>query len=180
MTTKDYLAELKLALDNLDPKKITKLVGLITQAKTIFVCGNGGSAATASHLACDLNKSVLGKHPLTAKPKFRVICLNDNIPLLTAWGNDSDYKFVFSEQLRGLGQKGDLLIVISASGNSTNILETLKVARKLKLKSFGLLGFDGGQTKQMADDAIVVDSFNYGPVEDVHLVINHLLTEALK
>lgn len=181
MTPSEYLLELSKVLKTLDLQKVTRLTNLIRKSRgTIFVCGNGGSAATASHLAADLNKTVLGKKPLTAKPKFRIFCLNDSIPLMTAWGNDTEYKHIFSQQLRNLGRPGDLLIVLSASGNSPNILEAVRLAKRLKIKTFGLLGFGGGKAKSLLDDCLVVNSDNYGPVEDTHLIINHLVTDELK
>lgn len=147
------------------------------QDKQVFIAGNGGSAATASHMACDLAKTVLNK-PVGVQPKrFKVIALTDNVPLITAWANDAGYETVFSEQLRNLATSGDLLIVITARGNSPNIVEVVKAAKDLGLQSAGLLGFDGGIVKDLLDSCVVVKSNNYGHVEDAHMILAHLITE---
>ncbi len=142
---------------------------------TIFIFGNGGSAATASHLATDLAKIT----PPGA-PRFRVMSLNDNAAQLTALANDLSYVHVFAEQLRGLGRPGDAAIVISGSGNSPNVLEALRVARAGGLITVGLLGFNGGQARGLVDLAIIVDSAEYGPIEDAHLIIAHAVATALR
>jgi D-sedoheptulose 7-phosphate isomerase len=133
----------------------------------IFVCGNGGSAATASHFACDLLKTA---------GDFRVVALTDNSATLTAYANDLGYEAVFAQQLRALSQPGDLLVAISASGDSHNILTALLYASAHGLQAVGLLGFDGGEAKGLCDTAVVVPSNNYGQVEDVHLAICHSIT----
>jgi D-sedoheptulose 7-phosphate isomerase len=112
--------------------------------------------------------------------RFRAIALTDNMPLITAWGNDSSYELVFAEQLRNLAHNDDLLVVITGSGNSTNIVEAVRVARQLGLSTIGLLGFEGGVVKGMLDHSIVVASNNYGYIEDAHMVLNHLVTEYFK
>jgi D-sedoheptulose 7-phosphate isomerase len=179
-----YLAELKKAIDGLEKEKILKLVekvqSLIGTKRTFFVCGNGGSAATSSHIACDFGKTVLGKNPREKNKRLKVISLNDCIPTMTAWGNDEGYEYIFSEQLRSLGSKGDFLLVITGSGNSSNILNIIETAKNLGIETFGLLGFSGGKAKDMLDDYLIVDSDNYGIIEDVHGIVNHLMTDCLK
>jgi len=180
----EYLQKLIRVLNNLDLKKIEqlkqKIQSMINTGETFFVCGNGGSAATASHMACDLGKTILGKKPRDNKKRLRVISLNDNIPLLTAWGNDEGYQYVFSEVLKNLAKKDDFLLVITGSGNSANILEAVKEAKTIGIETFGLLGFDGGKAKNMLDNYLLVESDDYGLVEDAHAIINHLLTDYFK
>jgi D-sedoheptulose 7-phosphate isomerase len=143
----------------------------------VLVAGNGGSASTASHLACDLGKTVLGAEPSSRTSRFRVVSLADNVALLTAWANDIGYDSVFAEQVKTLGRSGDVLIAVSASGNSPNVLSALAAARERNVATIGLLGFDGGAAKALSDEAIIVPCDNYGHVESAHLVICHLLTD---
>lgn len=179
-----YLGELDKILKTVDQGKLVQLIqkieALVGTGKTLFICGNGGSAATSSHMACDLGKTILGENPRENNKRLRTICLNDCIPMMTAWGNDEGYQHIFSEQLRNLGAKGDLLIIITGSGNSPNILEAIKTAKEMKIETFGLLGFQGGQAKGLLDDYLLVESENYGIVEDIHGIINHLVTDSLK
>lgn len=146
----------------------------------VFVAGNGGSASTATHIACDLGKTVLGADPRARASRFRVVSLADNVALLTAWANDHGYETVFAEQVRMLGKTGDVLLVISASGNSENIVEAIAAARELGLGTIGLLGCDGGKVREMVDHAVLVPCHDYGHVESAHLVLGHLLTHWLR
>jgi D-sedoheptulose 7-phosphate isomerase len=146
----------------------------------VLVAGNGGSASTASHLACDLGKTVLGANPTARASRFRVVSLADNVAVLTAWANDEGYETVFAEQVKMLGRPGDVLIVISASGNSPNIIAAVHAAHERGLETIGLLGYDGGAAKHLVDDAIVIACHDYGHVESAHLVLGHLLTEWFK
>jgi D-sedoheptulose 7-phosphate isomerase len=181
--TKEYVAGLKTVLDNLPVAELDRVAELIEDAhaarRQIFVIGNGGSAATASHMMNDLCKGTLGHKGDAAWPRFRVIALTDNVPLMTAWANDTDYDRVFSEPLRNLAVVGDLLIAISASGNSPNIVAAVEAARELGVKVIGLAGFGGGKLAQMADVCVTVPSNEYGPVEDVHMILDHILTSYL-
>ena len=145
----------------------------------ILIAGNGGSASTASHFACDLAKTVLGAKPELRTSRFRAISLADNIALLTAWANDVSYEAVFAEQVKMLGRPGDVLCVISASGSSANVVEAVITARAQGLHTIGFLGFDGGRLAELVDDAVIVPSDDYGHVESVHLVLGHLLTRWL-
>lgn len=182
--TSSYIKLLIDIYQKVENKKInllkTKIKDFIGQDKTLFVCGNGGSAATASHMCCDLSKTILKKNPRQNTNRIRVICLNDNIPIMTAWGNDEGYQYIFSEQLKNLGRKGDLLFIITGSGNSANILEVIKTAKEKNIETFGLLGFNGGKAKDLLDDYILVESNDYGIIEDIHGSINHLITDYLK
>ena len=144
---------------------------------TVFIAGNGGSAATASHMATDL---MLGSQ--LVDPPLRVIALTDNQAIITATGNDLNFDQIFSRQLSRLAQPGDLLITVSASGNSPNILACIDIAKTMNLTTIGFTGFDGGELATMVDLLIHVPTRKgaYGPVEDVHLAVNHMITERLK
>jgi len=166
-------------MDALD-RATMMLIDAFEHDKTVFVTGNGGSAATASHLACDFGKTTLGKKPKDSVKRFRAISIPDNVPLLTAYGNDVSYEDVFGEALLNLARPGDLLIVITASGNSPNIIRILEAAKTINVKTIGFLGFKGGKAKSMVDVAIVAESENYGVIEDSHSVFMHMLTEHLK
>jgi D-sedoheptulose 7-phosphate isomerase len=141
--------------------------------KQVFVLGNGGSASTASHMAADLAKNTIGPN----MHRFRIMSLNDNTATLTALANDMGYENVFSEQLISLIRPGDLLVVISGSGNSENVLRAMRLAREQCAEVAALLGFGGGAAAGLADFPIIVDSDHYGVVEDIHLVVNHILVE---
>jgi D-sedoheptulose 7-phosphate isomerase len=180
----DYTTGFTSVIESIDPADIERLVTLVRSAfdegRKVFVAGNGGSAATASHMACDLAKTTLGKAKRLPARRIRALALSDNVPLITAWGNDVGYDCVFAEQLRNLAEPADLLIVISASGNSPNIVEAVKVAREIGLRTVALLGFDGGAVRSLVDHAVVVHSSHFGYVEDAHSVISHLVTDLLK
>lgn len=175
-----YRAGLAAALAALPVDAVADLIAELAAAhaagRRVFLAGNGGSAATASHLACDLAKTTLGPPGGPPARRFRALALTDNVPLLTAWGNDVGYEAVFAEQLRNLAEPGDLLVVVSASGNSPNILAALAAARALGLRTAGLLGFGGGAAAGLADVAVVVPGDQYGYVEDLHLALGHLVT----
>ncbi|MFZ5424779.1 MAG: SIS domain-containing protein [Patescibacteria group bacterium] len=180
-----YIKGLKTQLDTISPEKVESLVQMMLSTAdncgTIYIAGNGGSAATSSHFVCDIKKTVLGKAPKRVKKgRFKVVSLNDNIPLLTAWANDSSYDDVFSEPLLNFAEVDDLFIVITGSGNSKNIVKAVKTAKKLKVKTFGLLGFNGGLCKDLLDDHITIPSNNYGHIEDAHMILVHLVTDYLK
>jgi D-sedoheptulose 7-phosphate isomerase len=145
------------------------------EGRTIFIAGNGGSASTASHFALDLQKAGGSSTVMT-----RALSLSDNMGLITAWGNDTSFDQVFVEQLRRVGQPGDVLVVVSVSGNSPNLLEALDWARSNKMGTLGLLGKDGGKALASVDSAVVVPSDDYGWVESAHLALHHILTYALR
>ena len=142
---------------------------------TIIVCGNGGSAATASHFACDLAKWTV----VSGKRRLRALALTDNIPVMTAWSNDTAYERVFVEQLMSLYRPGDTLVAISGSGNSPNVLRAVEWANGQELPSVGLTGFDGGKLASLARHAVVVASHFMPEVEDVHSAICHGLAVSL-
>lgn len=143
---------------------------------TIFVLGNGGSAATASHFACDLSK---GTRTPGVQP-FRVIPLTDNMPLVTAWANDTGYDRIFAEQLTALVRPGDVLVIISASGNSPNILAAAEVARLARATTISMTGRTGGRVGRVSDLTIRTPSDSIEMVEDAHMVIAHSICVALR
>lgn len=145
--------------------------------RSIFIVGNGGSAATASHMATDL---MFGSQ--LTDPPLRVIALTDNQAIITATGNDLNYSQVFARQLSALARQGDVIIAVSASGNSPNILSCIDTAKKLKMITIGFTGFDGGRLAKIVDFPVHVATRNgaYGPVEDAHLAINHMIVEWLR
>jgi D-sedoheptulose 7-phosphate isomerase len=173
----DYLNRLRRVIDALPHADLMELGEMLFRAyqnqKQVLTLGNGGSASTASHMAADLGKNTIEAN----MRRFRIISLNDNMSLLTALANDVGYENVFSEQLKNLVRAGDLLIVISASGNSPNVLSAIRCAQERSAQVAGLLGFGGGEAARLVDLPIVVPSSHYGVVEDAHLVINHVLVE---
>ena len=180
---KDYLSGLKDILDRLPLQPLDDIIRAIEQARDegrqIFVIGNGGSAATASHMMNDLCKGTLGHKGDAPWPRLRVIALTDNVSLMTAWANDTDFNHIFSEPLKNLAQRGDLLVAISASGNSPNIIAAVEAAKQIGVTVLGLTGFGGGKLAKMADVSLVVPSDGYGPVEDVHMILDHIITSYL-
>ena len=170
-----YLAGLRACIDEVEKQGISCVAEAIYMAykkrKTIYVFGNGGSSATASHMVCDLRKIAAG----TIKPRIKAFCLSDNNPLLTAISNDLDYTSVFREQLIGQVGPGDVAIGISASGNSPNVLAAIAYAKERGAVTVGFIGFGGGRLKSMSDLNITISSHDYGPVEDMHLALEHLV-----
>jgi D-sedoheptulose 7-phosphate isomerase len=173
----NYLERLRSALVAIPPDQVEEFSGRLYRAykdgRQVFVLGNGGSASTASHMAADLGKNTIGPN----MRRFRILSLNDNVPLMTALANDLGYHRVFAEQLVNLIRAGDVLVAISGSGNSPNVLRAIAYAREQCAQVVGLLGFGGGRAAELCDTAIVVDSEDYGVIEDAHLVLNHILVE---
>jgi D-sedoheptulose 7-phosphate isomerase len=143
--------------------------------RTLFMFGNGGSAALASHVACDLGKGTA----VSGKRRFRTVALTDNIPLITAWANDARYDDIFAEQLNNLVDAGDAVLAISGSGNSRNVLNALRVARQAGAVTVGLAGFAGGKMKELCDFCLVVPSDNMQIIEDLHVSITHSIYTSL-
>ena len=175
-----HIERLQRALDELSRENLEALGETLFRAyrddKQVFTVGNGGSSSTASHIAADLAKNTIGPN----MRRFRITSLNENAAIVTALANDLGYENVFVEQLVNLIRAGDVLVVVSASGNSPNILKAMRYARAQSAEVVGLLGFSGGQAAELADIAVVVPSDDYGVVEDVHLVINHILVDHFK
>jgi D-sedoheptulose 7-phosphate isomerase len=172
-----YLYELIDCFEELDPKLMEQVVmQLSKRGRTIFILGNGGSALTASHIALDLNKWSRVK----GFPNLRAVSLTDNVGTITAWANDVSSLSIFKEQLANLMRPGDLVIGISASGNSPNVLTAIDYAKANGATTIGLIGFGGGDLKDVVDLAIISSSKNYGVVEDFHMSLGHILAQFLK
>jgi D-sedoheptulose 7-phosphate isomerase len=139
------------------------------QGQRIFVCGNGGSSANASHFVNDMVKSTVKP----GMPRFKLICLSDNVPTLTAYANDESYEVIFAEPLSALAEPGDVMIALSGSGNSRNVLRAMDVAQAMGLVRVSLTGFDGGALKDHSDVCVVVPSDSIQVIEDARLVILH-------
>jgi D-sedoheptulose 7-phosphate isomerase len=172
--TAQYVSAIRQALDEISPTAVEEFVTLLVEATrtrgTIFLVGNGGSAATASHFACDLAKGTRS----AAGPQLRVVALTDNVPLITAWANDVAYEDVFAEQLRSLCGPGDILIAISASGMSPNILRAADVARQAGARVVALTG-GGGVLGPAANIWLRTPASCIEQVEDLHVILAHLV-----
>jgi D-sedoheptulose 7-phosphate isomerase len=174
-----YIERLKKVLDAIDGGAFAAMADAILEAYSrgahIFVMGNGGSGSTASHLACDINKGCC----IDLDKKFKTICLNDNMPTMLALANDLSYEAVFEEQLKNFFNSGDLVIGISGSGNSENVLRAVAYAKAHGGKTAGWSGFGGGRLASMVDLAFVVRSHDMQQVEDAHMVLAHMLMQAV-
>jgi len=170
-----YLDELDATLRALPHQQIASIIDAIRDVRDrdaqVFVVGNGGSAATASHFAVDLGKGA----SLNAERRFRVLSLTDNVPWITALGNDLSYEDVFVEQLKNFARPGDLLLAISGSGNSENVLRAVRYANSIGCRTIGLAGFAGGRLREQAQECLVVRSDHMGRIEDGHFVVQHLI-----
>ncbi|MDP3024963.1 MAG: SIS domain-containing protein [candidate division Zixibacteria bacterium] len=185
-----YLEDMKEIIGKLSREKIDRIVELLFSAwkegRTIFVMGNGGSASTATHFACDLAKCTI----VEGKKRFRVICLNDNIPLMSALVNDNGFDNLFSEQLKNLMQEKDYLVAFSVHGGSgkdkaglwsQNLLKAMVLAKEeCKATLIGFSGFDGGAMKDVADECLVIPANSTPQVESFHLAMEHLITNCLR
>jgi D-sedoheptulose 7-phosphate isomerase len=176
----DYISTLQLTMDQLPRQRIADVIDLLQQARRmgrqVFILGNGGSASTASHFACDLAKNTRQE----GLPHFRVIGLTDNMAMFSALANDEGYENVFSEQLASLVRPGDIVIAISASGNSKNVINAVEASHRFEATVIGFTGFDGGRLMQLADINIHVNSNIIEHVEDIHLMLEHLMVKTIK
>jgi len=176
----DYLQGLRSCLDEIAEKDVIEIVDIIMKAcsdgKKVIFMGNGGSATTASHFARDISIGTAKE----GKPRVRAISLADSIAAITSLANDVGYSSVFKEQLIGQLDRGDVVIGISASGNSPNVLEAMEYARSEGAITVGFIGFGGGKLKELVDKSIVLSSRDYGQVEDTHLVLDHIFTCLVK
>jgi D-sedoheptulose 7-phosphate isomerase len=175
----EYLEELKVLLDTFPHDRFEEVASALLSAyvdeKQIFIMGNGGSGSTASHFACDINKGCC----VNVDKKFKVICLNDNIPTMLAYANDLSYEKVFVEQLKNFLKPGDVVIGISGSGNSENVIQALLYAKEGSAKTIGFTGFDGGKLAGIADIPLVASINDMQKVEDVHMIVVHMLMQYL-
>lgn len=176
----DYISTLQLTMDQLPRQTISDVIDLLQQARRkgsqVFVLGNGGSASTASHFACDLAKNTRQE----GLSHFRVIGLTDNMAMFSALANDEGYENVFSEQLASLVRPADIVIAISASGNSKNVINAVEASHRFEATVVGFTGFDGGRLRQLADLNIHVNSDIIEHVEDIHLMLEHLIVKTIK
>ena len=176
----EYITEIKASLDRLPVHQVQHVVDTIISAwqrnQQIFIIGNGGSASTASHMACDLSKNTAN----VDAPRLRVMSLNDNMALFSAYSNDNGYENVFAEQLKNFVNRGDILVAISASGNSKNILKAIRLANSMGAITIGWSGYDGGELAQIAQIPLVVPSHNIERIEDIHLMLEHMVTVAVR
>ena len=175
-----YLAELKEAYESFPTSELAQLAGVLRalpENATLYVIGNGGSAATAAHMATDL-----GVGSLSRSNPVRCISLVENTGVLTATGNDMDFSSIFKQQLKLLGRRGDILICISASGNSTNLIDAVLEAKNLGIFTVAITGFDGGQLRNICDINLHTPTRigSYGVVEDIHSTVSHVLTEVIR
>lgn len=179
LTPRDYFSLCSKTFESLDLESIETLARQIHTAwldgHFIFICGNGGSGANASHFCEDLGKSTLDPEDFNNDdmPRLKVLSLTDNTPYILAWGNDEGFERIFVEQLKNFASPGDMLISISGSGNSPNVLRAVEWANSHQLTTWGVTGFDGGQLQQLANHNLHVDSDDMGLVESVHLVAFH-------
>ncbi len=175
-----YLRRLEQTVRSMPRDQIWAVIEVLLQAwregRHIFICGNGGSAATASHMANDLNKLTI----VPGKPRMKTIALTDNVPLMTAWGNDTAYENIFVEQLLNFLEPGDVVIGISTSGNSKNVLRALEEARRYGAVTVGFTGHDGGRLKELADYCIFIPDDHIGRQEDAHMILDHVIANTLR
>lgn len=176
----NHLVELRDALSLLDQETVAlvgqELIRCYDRDATLYLLGNGGSAATASHFACDLTKGTRQE----GLRRFRAIALTDNVPLLTAWGNDASFDLVFAEQLAALLRPGDAVLAITASGNSPNVLEAIETARRAGARAIAWTGATGGKVADLAELVVRVPARTIEQVEDGHMVLAHALTVYLR
>lgn len=184
MTTRNfilqYLGTIEGILRGVDPGKLEKIIDVIYDAyrkdRTIFLMGNGGGAATAMHFTCDLNKTAI----VPGRRRMRAVSLSDNVSLVTAWANDTNYTNIFGEQLVNFARTGDLVIGFTASGMSQNIVNGIALANELGCETIAFVGFDGGSVGAIADHVLHIPSNSYQHIEDVHLTLCHVITNALQ
>ncbi|UUZ81374.1 SIS domain-containing protein [Paenibacillus sp. P26] len=175
-----YMNELTKALAKLDNSLAGDIVMTLAEAwqagKKIFILGNGGSASTSSHFACDLSKMTI----VPGLPRFKVIALTDNIPVMTAWANDTDYSEIFAQQLIPLAEPGDIVIGITGSGNSKNVLKAFEAAQAAGALTISLTGFQGGKVKALSNKCLIVPSDNMQVIEDAHSILTHAFSLQLR
>lgn len=170
-----YIEVEKKVLDSLSVEEINKVMNVMESArlsqKRIFICGNGGSASTASHLECDFNKGI----SYDQEVKYDIECLSDNVPMMMAIANDIGYDDIFVVPLRNKLKEGDIVIGISGSGNSENVIRALSYANEIGAETIAFTGYDGGKLRKLAKYNIHVAVDNMQITEDVHLVLNHMM-----
>lgn len=177
--SKNYTKKVEELINGLDSTTLEKVAKILWQAyqkrNKIFLIGNGGSAAIAAHMACDLSKTVKGHKGDGRWEGFKAISLTDNIPLITAWSNDVNYQDAYAQQLENLAAKNDILIAFSSSGSSPNIIRCAKVATRIGMQIISISGFGGGKLPKLADAAFTFGLKEYGPIEDIQHILSHIL-----
>jgi len=175
----NYIEQEIQILNKLDYSAVNEVINILEMAReresTVYICGNGGSAATASHFVCDFNKGI----SVEKEKKYNFICLNDNTPTILAIANDCGYEEIFVQQLRGKIKKGDILFCISGSGNSRNIIKAAEYAKSLGVVVIGATGYDGGLLYKLSDYHLHAPIEDMQIVEDIHLVFDHLMMRIL-
>ena len=183
LDVRPFLAKVSEELEKIEPAQVKALADAIfdcyEQRRIVFICGNGGSGSNASHFCEDLGKGTLRREDFTndAKKRLKVLSLTDNTPYILAWGNDEGFDRIFVEQLKNLAGPGDLLIAISGSGNSPNVLNAVEWANQHGLKTFGCTGFSGGKLKGLAQQNLHVALDDMGIVESIHLTVFHWVVD---
>ena len=174
-----YADRLSTILKDYDWEPVSVLAGAMARiwerGDQLFLCGNGGSAVAASHYITDWNKMIYTH----TKLKFNGICLSDNVGLITAYSNDLSYSEVFSEQVKNLLHEGDLLITLSGSGNSENVIRATMVANDMKVNTLAICGYDGGGLKQVSNNAVWIRSYDMQLCEDAQTVFGHMVMKSL-
>jgi D-sedoheptulose 7-phosphate isomerase len=175
-----YLTELEQMLRDVSQAHLQDILSLLEETyrngHRIFIMGNGGSAATASHFALDLAKNTI----MQGAPRLKAISLTDHVPLITAWSNDTAYEHIFEEQLANMIEPGDLVIGISTSGNSPNVINALNLAKKSRAATVGLLGAEGGRIKNIVDSYVLAPGQNIEQEEDAHMILTHIITRHMR
>jgi phosphoheptose isomerase len=175
-----YLGDISSLMSKISESSIENVLNILYKAyqedRQVFLFGNGGAAATSTHLACDLAKGAT--YP--DKRRFKVLSLSENISILTAWANDTDYTNIFGEQLKNFVHHEDVVIGLSASGMSPNVINALKIANEMGAITILLSGYDGGKAANEAQHTLVVPTKNIQQIEDVHLIISHILYTCLR
>jgi D-sedoheptulose 7-phosphate isomerase len=175
-----YFTELEQVLRDIAQMHLQEVLSLLEEAyrdgHRIFIMGNGGSAATASHFALDLAKNTI----TPGAPRLKAISLTDHVPLITAWSNDTAYEHIFEEQLANMVEPGDVVIGISTSGNSPNVINALNLAKKSRAATVALLGTKGGLIKNIVDAYILAPGHNIEQEEDVHMILAHVITRHMR
>jgi D-sedoheptulose 7-phosphate isomerase len=175
-----YFSELERMLQAISLSHLEQVLLLLEQAyqsgHRIFIMGNGGSAATASHFALDLSKNTIKQ----GAPRLKAISLTDHVPLITAWSNDTAYEHIFAEQLVNMIEPGDVVIGISASGNSPNVINALRLAKQMQAATIGLLGAKGGKIRHIVDAYVLAPGQNIEQEEDAHMILAHVITRHMR
>ncbi len=182
MNLQNYLDEFNQLMRKVDPNEVQALIEAFDEAyendRIVFLIGNGGSGANASHFCEDLGKGTIVD--FEKQKRLRVMSLTDNTPYILAWANDTSYDRIFVEQLKNFAEPDSLLIAISGSGNSPNVLAAVEYANQQGMKTFGMSGYDGGNLRQLAQHDLYVPSYDMGMVESVHAVLMHYVMDQLR